>query len=174
VKETLFPRLEWMTNLKSLALIKLGPTTTQRAYAYKCTVRSLPLQDFLGHIFRDGGRPSSLQHLCVHQFDVFEMAFDMTRNLWGTTSEAPPMKSFCVDTSMVNLFDEVELEDRINNERDFILSITPDQRFDQLAHLAQIWFNANDGAVRPCLRGLKYVQIHQSCFDVCRVILSIA
>lgn len=155
MKNFWFPKLDWMTNLKSLAIVKLG-----RIFNRNICVRSLLLEDLIRHIFRDGGCPDSLQHLWVHGFEI-ERNVHLTMNLWGTTPQAPPMKSFYVEGHSVYLEDEVELEHRIVEELGHILNITPDPRFDQLQHLAVINFcykNEVD-AVRPHLRSMKYARL---------------
>lgn len=149
VKNQFFPLLDWMANLKSLALVKLGRFTTNDECVY-----SRLLKDLLRHIFRDGCL-DSLQRFWVHQF-VFNdsMARFGTENLWTTTPQDPPMKSFCVQCLPAWLANELQ-------ESNDVFSINPDQRFDQLEHLAVIFsdLGQDETTDQLVLRSLKYARV---------------
>jgi len=62
IKKTMFPKLEWMTNLKKLVLIKYG--------RFSPAVRSLLLNNLCAFLFTEKRAPSSLECVWVEGFHL--------------------------------------------------------------------------------------------------------
>ena len=70
MRELFYPRLGWMTSLKSLIVTKLGPCSLD-SDEFSSTLgffRSLMLEDLLSWLFSEERAPRSLQHLWIHLF----------------------------------------------------------------------------------------------------------
>jgi len=68
VKEDLFLRLNWTTNLKKLVLIKYGMFSNMMTTYFG--VQSLLLNDLFSFIFYGTCPPSSLHYLWIHEFHL--------------------------------------------------------------------------------------------------------
>lgn len=161
VKSDLFPNLDWMINLKSLALINRtedflilpieGDTPG--------TVHSQLLNDLLKHVFHRQRSPGSLERIWIHRFLLDECVFKLWWNAAHDTR--PPLKSLYVEDNQIHLVTDIELEERMIDEHyDHIVHYTtPYQRLEQVEHLTQLMFEGSTSVRRPlCLPNLKYVR----------------
>jgi len=159
VQTDLFPHLDWMTNLRSLALVKLGDFTTPLE-EWELPVRSHLLEALLRHLFRSPERsPDLLQHLYWIYFEVNNFP-----GIWETEKSAAghPLKSFYALTNTVWLVDQNDPETRFRYEEHFI---SRDQRFDYVEHLGEIsvfpdvYTPETDRNLIRFLPNLKYVRL---------------
>ena len=160
VKRELFPLLDWMTNLTSLVLTKL-----ERKLMYcletlaNRTINSQLLQDLLRHIFREGGCPSSLQRLWLHEFYCrsFGLPIHLTMKLLRGTTGGLPMKSFYVQD------DRVCLANNHAAMADSEVSIGLEQRLNQLEHVVLSSFGNSSEVDNPrpvVMPMLKYFRMN--------------
>lgn len=155
VQTDLFPHLNWMTNLRSLSLVKLGDFTTPFE-EWELPVRSHLLEALLRHLFNSPR--DSLHHLWI-DFEVNNFP-----GIWETEKSAAgfPLKSFYARTNTVWLVDQSDPETRFRYEEHFI---SRDQRYDYVEHLGEIvvfpdvYTPETDRNLIPFLPNLKYVQL---------------
>lgn len=124
VKGELFPLLDWMANLKSLSLIKLKRQLIKCLEIWDHFIRPLLLQDLLNHIFRDGGFPSSLQRLWIHQFycDALGNSQLINKLLWGRATPEPlHMTSYYFQGDGLYLDIHHEQSERLNQLEHLVL-----------------------------------------------------
>lgn len=154
VERELFPHMDWVVNLRSLVLIKLGSFTTLPAFYFK--VRSLLLDELLNWIFSIRRLPLSLVRLWIQDF----VSPSNGINIGVTTL---PMTSYYVaedDISDVG-FSKVSIDP---GELDWLCNgvvVTPDEHFDHLQHLAKFNFGISLDKVyhpRGYLKNLKYAR----------------
>lgn len=140
VKKDLFPLLDWMSNLRSLALIKLGQFTTLPEDYH--LVRPLLLEDLLQHVFSKEERPKSLQRLWVNEFVLHRFCFHLLPPAPAGPDEShpAPLKSFFLPDSMLFFVNDQHFdpESRAEYERDHVHHITRDGLFDDAEHLDEI------------------------------------
>lgn len=119
VEKDFFEKMDWVVNLRSLILIKLGVFTNTHP-DHKNLVRSLLLNQLLGLIFSESLKPVSIRRLWIQEYS----ATGAVINSW---SPSLPMTTHVLDE-----------EDTHGIELDWLVNNTPDERFKHLEHFAVI------------------------------------
>lgn len=133
-RREIYPRLSWMSSLKSLVLVKLGDFQTGNELIG--LVRSLMLDNLLSWLFNEEPVPSSLQHLWIQDF-CFKPEYQTIR------ASSPSLISY-----------------QIEDTGEIISENQPFSSFPNLEALAKIEFFENCSL--HYLPNLKYA--HGSCF----------
>jgi len=162
VKNDLFPNLDWMINLKSLALInRMGDFLIIPVEGDTTGLVDSPLlDDLLKHVFNRRRSPGSLERIWIHRFLLDECVFNLW---WNAPSDTrPPLKSLYGEDNHIHLVRNIEREERIQGDENYIHFIhytTPYQRLEHVENLAQVMFDGST-SVRPplFLPNLKYVR----------------
>ena len=130
VEDDFLENMDWVVNLRSLVLVKFGVFTTIPDSNFK--VHSLLLNQLLKWVFSKRRKPVSLRRLWIQDYVTTTAVI----NILLTTL---PMMSYFVDEEK-----RVRFRSDVSDRRDmawfvdYDILITPDERFDQLEHLATI------------------------------------
>lgn len=170
--QQIFQLLSWMTNLTSLALIKLGDSRTDHytldfdENINDClAVHSRLLEDLLQHVFAEERRPKSLQRLWIHNFYL------CTRNsCYNLLSAAKPgqppspLKSFYFSHREVYFVNEsIDLKRNFSDEFFRCMNhITRNGFYDDVEHFAEFMPHlviVEDSDLGSILPNLKYVRV---------------
>lgn len=130
VEDDFLDNMDWVVNLRSLVLIKFGDFTTIPDSDFK--VHSLLLNQLLKWVFSKRRKPVSLRRLWIQDYVTTTAVI----NILLTTL---PMTSYFVDEEKrvrfrSNIGDRRELSWFVEHD----IVITPDDRFNQLEHIATI------------------------------------
>lgn len=142
VRKNFFPKLEWMTNLKKLVLIKYG------AFSEPKPVRSLLLDDLCAFIFTEERAPSSLE--CVWVED-----FQLASSLFPHWQKGPLKKSYTERREIDGRYVYIDL-----SEPDNYQMALNDESIEHLSGIDEFPSPNQRGAYpRPYLPNLKHFRV---------------